>query len=186
MRSLGSALGMSHMAVYHHFPGGREELIQVTTDSVVAQIRLPEPRSDWITWILDLAENAFTTLSRFPGVAEQILTRHPVYVTSSVVGLIDAIMGALLDAGLDEAQAAEVWTVSETWLAGQLWITDATRNRPSTTRADLSDALGDSAVSAANLLRVAEQLAGEVASTHLRSGLHDLLVGFRARMARND
>ena len=29
MRSLGEAMGMSHMAVYHHFPSGREELLGI-------------------------------------------------------------------------------------------------------------------------------------------------------------
>jgi hypothetical protein len=45
-----------------------------------------------------------------------VLSRHPGYVSAANIALVAAIMAGLQDAGLTEAQAVEVWTVSETWL----------------------------------------------------------------------
>src|SRR5436305_830415 len=119
MRSLGHALGVSHMAVYHHFPGGREELLQVTTDAVLAQIELPEFDGDWIEWLVQTGQRTFDVLSKYRGVAEHVFSRHPVYATSGVVEMIDSIVAKLLSAGLSDVEAVEVWTVCETWLVGQ-------------------------------------------------------------------
>ena len=188
MRSLGHALGVSHMAVYHHFPGGREELLQVTTDAVLAEIELPEFDGAWIEWLVQTGQCTFDVLSKYRGVAAYVFSRHPVYVTSGVVEIIDSILAKLLSAGLSDVEAVEVWTVCETWLVGQLWITDAMRDQPATAAAGLQDLLEKEPDTAGSdsLRRVADLLAREHASNHLASGLRDLLTGFARRMGRLD
>lgn len=180
MRSLGQALGVSHMAVYHHFPGGREQLLQVTADAVIAGIKLPEFRGDWIAWLVTVSEGTFEALNKYPGVAEYVLARHPVYITQSAATMIDNIFAILLDSGMSELDAAEVWIVCETWLAGQLWIADATRNRPSTSASDLRR-IAASLGKRSAVRRVAPFLTKRVANDHLSSGLRDLLIGFSQR-----
>ncbi|BBZ70627.1 putative transcriptional regulator, TetR family protein [Mycobacterium paraseoulense] len=186
MRSLGEALGVSHMAVYHHFPGGRDELLQVTTDAVLSQIDLPEFSDDWIEWLVQTAERVFDVLSRYPGVGAHVFARHPVYLTSGVTEMIDTIMGTLLNAGLTEAEAVEVWTVGETWLVGQLWIAEATRDRPPSAPAEIRKLFPNNraADGTRNLRRVARLLLEESAGKHLSSGLRDLLTGFSRRTGR--
>ena len=172
MRSLGHALGVSHMAVYHHFPGGREELLQVTTDAVLAQIKLPEFDGDWIEWLVQTGQRTFDVLSKYRGVAAHVFSRHPVYATSGVVEMIDSIVATLLSAGLSDVEQVEVWTVCETWLVGQLWIADAVRDQVPTSAAGLRDLLEKEpdTVGSESLRKVADLLAGEDASTTWRQG----------------
>jgi TetR/AcrR family transcriptional regulator, tetracycline repressor protein len=105
MRKLAAALGVEAMSLYNHV-ANKGDLLDGMAGRVFESIPLPDPALPWDARLRALALGAHDTLSAHPVVVRALASDQANPRTSGALRFIDALLGALLDAGLDEREAA--------------------------------------------------------------------------------
>ena len=102
MRKLAAALGVTPMSLYNHV-AGRDALIDLMLDGIVAQIETPEPGAPWKAAMRARARSMRRALLRHPWAPAPLMARLSV----SAVTLRDAdrTTGCLVAAGFGYPQA---------------------------------------------------------------------------------
>ncbi|NIH86897.1 TetR/AcrR family transcriptional regulator [Amycolatopsis granulosa] len=108
MRKLAAELGVEAMSLYNHV-AGKQDLLDGVAARVFEQVALPDPGLPWDERLRALGLNAFETLNRHPAVVRALTAEQANPLSEGAVRLMDAIVGALLDAGLDEDHAARAY-----------------------------------------------------------------------------
>lgn len=117
MRRLGDALEVEAMAIYHHLPRGKEELL----DGIVAYVGIHPAdtrRVDAATWqtrIADWAAGYRTLLLQHAGTLPLLVTRRNPAALASTVGSLQEV---LRQAGFTEAAAASAAHALLSYLLG--------------------------------------------------------------------
>ncbi|WP_340137789.1 TetR/AcrR family transcriptional regulator [Bailinhaonella thermotolerans] len=103
MRRLGDALEVEAMAIYHHFPNGKEQLFDALTEYVTAiDVETPTD-APWRERIAAWCRASRAQLLDHPGVLSLVTTRPP---RGAARQALDRQLEILADAGLaDPAQA---------------------------------------------------------------------------------
>jgi TetR/AcrR family transcriptional regulator, tetracycline repressor protein len=118
MRAVASELGVEAMSLYHHVPGGKDEML----DGVVAVVQAQFVGStaldgDWRGDMSAFARAYRATLSEHPNVVPIIASRPAVaYRTSTTV--VEPLLASLESAGFSHEDALRAVRVFSRWIIG--------------------------------------------------------------------
>jgi AcrR family transcriptional regulator len=179
MRALAAALGTGPMTVYNYVPD-KEGLEALVVNTVVAEVRIPEPTADWIDDVYAVAEAMWRGIRAHPRAIPLVLTRRTSSTTDFAVA--DALIAALDRGGLSDSDRlaafhavfALVVGAAQAELAGPF-----TRGRDAT---DAAARIGSAAGAAHPHVEALSHVAREVSvEADFEQGLRMLLNGIAAR-----
>ncbi|WP_410665737.1 TetR/AcrR family transcriptional regulator C-terminal domain-containing protein [Amycolatopsis sp. lyj-84] len=104
MRKLAAELGVEAMSLYNHV-ANKGDLLDGLTARVFEGVPLPAP-GPWDSRLRALTSGLYTAFSRYPVVVRALATDQANPRSVGALKFIDAMLEALLDAGLDERGAA--------------------------------------------------------------------------------
>jgi TetR/AcrR family transcriptional regulator, tetracycline repressor protein len=116
IRSLAGDLGVAPMSLYRHIRD-KDDLLDEVVSRLLAQAWRPAAsEDDWQEWITEAATSLRQFLVTQPA-ALHVYLRHPV-VSPAAVERMDAMMGVLRQAGLDEPAARAAYGALHTYTIG--------------------------------------------------------------------
>ncbi len=116
IRNPAAQLGVSPMALYRHIRD-KDDLLNEVVDILLAQVWRPRAdEHDWQTWIIEAAANLRRFLVTQPA-GLHVYLRHPV-VSPAAEERMDAMLGVLRRAGLDEGTARSAYGALHTYTIG--------------------------------------------------------------------
>jgi AcrR family transcriptional regulator len=116
IRSLAAELGVAPMSLYRHIRD-KDDLLDEVVDRLLEMVWRPAAdEDDWEGWIIDAAARLRQFLVEQPA-ALYVYLRHPV-VSPAAIERMDAVMGVLQRAGLDEATALSAYGTLHTYTIG--------------------------------------------------------------------
>ena len=116
IRRLAASLGVAPMALYRHIRD-KDDLLNEVVDRLLAEVWRPAAApDDWEAWIVEAASRLRDFLVSQPAALHLYLAR-PV-VSPAAVERMDAMMGVLGRAGLDEARARGAYGAVHTYTIG--------------------------------------------------------------------
>lgn len=101
MRRLAKALGVEAMALYNHV-ANKTAILDGLAERVFAEVELPDPALPWPERVRRLATNMHSALGRHPVVPLALVTDQANPTTLAAVRPIEALIGALAEAGFDD------------------------------------------------------------------------------------
>ncbi|WP_181772270.1 TetR family transcriptional regulator [Amycolatopsis pittospori] len=104
MRKLAAELGVEAMSLYNHV-ANKGDLLDGLTARVFESVPLPAP-GPWDSRLRELTVGLYAAFSRYPVVVRALATDQANPRSVGALKFIDAMLAALLDAGLDERGAA--------------------------------------------------------------------------------
>lgn len=104
MRRLASIVGVEAMSLYNHIANKRD-LLDGMAGRVFESIVLPDPGLPWSLRLAEAAANARERFAEHPVVVAALAAGQANPRSAGALRFIDALLGALLDAGLDERAA---------------------------------------------------------------------------------
>lgn len=113
MRKLAGELGVEAMSLYYHVKN-KDELLDGMVESVVGEMKLPSPDSDWKTALRERAESARIVLGRHPWAISLMDSR----TTLATLRLHDTVIGTLRRAGFSMAMAAHAMSLLDSYVHG--------------------------------------------------------------------
>ncbi len=171
MRRLGSALGVEAMALYNHFEH-REALLDAIADRVFDAVTPPHPAGRWDHRLSDIAVAMRAVALAQPNVFKLAMSR-PTKPTRALP-LMDGVLGALREAGLDETQRVHAYFTLSAYIRGfLLWEIDQT----CVARTPMKPPEGGSLADFPEIASVSAGLAGADPGDLFRAGLESLLRG---------
>jgi TetR/AcrR family transcriptional regulator, tetracycline repressor protein len=160
IRSLAADLGVGPMSLYRHIRD-KDDLLDEVVSRLLARVWRPAAgEDDWQEWIVEAADSMRQFLVTQPA-ALHVYLRHPV-VSPAAVERMDAIMGVLRRAGLDEQAARAAYGALHTYTIGFAAL--------EASRAGWVPGSGD-------VSSLAQQLAAYTTAGQFIDGLHYLLEG---------
>lgn len=183
IRKLAAALGVSPMAVYHHFDG-RESIVLGVIDRVVADAAVTahgtSPRR-WQDWLRATFRGMHRALVAQPGLVP--LIGHSLRVGPSALGVLDEVLGVLRAAGIEGAAAVRAYQslMAYTLGAATLSATAAGDGRPLDERA--AEEAAEAAATLPHLQALADDLRAFRRSDAFEDGLDVVLAGVEASLA---
>lgn len=105
MRRLADSLHVEAMSLYNHVRN-KGDLLDGLVGLTFASIPLPDPALPWDDRLRVLLRGAHQVLTKHPVVVRALADDHANPQSPGALRFIDAVLGALLDAGLDERDAA--------------------------------------------------------------------------------
>ena len=115
MRAVASRLGVTPMALYSHVPD-KEALLDGLVERLLAELRPPEQDADWRDRLRHMALRARAVANRHQAVFPLLLER-PV-VTPASLRVVEAIFGALNDAGVPDRDIPRLERLVSTFVLG--------------------------------------------------------------------
>jgi TetR/AcrR family transcriptional regulator, tetracycline repressor protein len=116
IRSLAADLGVAPMSLYRHIRD-KDDLLDEVVSRLLARVWRPAAdEDDWQEWIVEAAASLRQFLVTQPA-ALHVYLRHPV-VSPAAVERMDAVMGVLRRAGLDEQTARSAYGALHTYTIG--------------------------------------------------------------------
>ena len=119
MLDVARRLNVSEGAVYRYFTR-RDRLADAVSSAVLADIVLLGDEADPWERIEHTIDEAWDRLLRHPGVAARLLDVG--FVVPSALRMVNHLLGALLDAGLDMKTAADSASIIVSWLAAAVQL----------------------------------------------------------------
>lgn len=101
MRRLAKALGVEAMALYNHV-ANKTAILDGLADLVFAEVELPDPALPWPERVRALATSTHAALGRHPVVPLALVTDQANPTTMAALRPIEALVGALAEAGFDD------------------------------------------------------------------------------------
>ncbi|MGW4483296.1 TetR/AcrR family transcriptional regulator C-terminal domain-containing protein [Amycolatopsis sp. NPDC004368] len=105
MRKLAARLGVEAMSLYNHVKN-KGDLLDGLTARLFESVPLPASALSWETRVRRLVEGLYAEFTRHPAVVRALASEEANPRSPGALRVIDALLGALLDGGLDEAAAA--------------------------------------------------------------------------------
>jgi AcrR family transcriptional regulator len=105
MRRLASRLGVEAMSLYNHV-SGKADLLDGIASRVFEAIAMPDATLPWDERVRVLVRGCYEAMRIHPAVVQALVTEAANPRSVGALSFIDAILGALFDAGLDERAAA--------------------------------------------------------------------------------
>jgi AcrR family transcriptional regulator len=116
IRSLAAELGVAPMSLYRHIRD-KDDLLDEVVDRLLEMVWRPAAdEDDSEGWIIEAASRLRQFLVEQPA-ALHVYLRHPV-VSPAAIDRMDAVMGVLRRAGLDEAAARSAYGTLHTYTIG--------------------------------------------------------------------
>ncbi len=168
IRSLAADLGVAPMSLYRHIRD-KDDLLDEVVDQLLARCWNPAvAEDDWQAWIIAAASSLRQFLVTQPA-ALHVYLRHPV-VSPAAIERMDAMMGVLRRAGVEESAARSAYGALHTYTIGFAAL-EASRSGWVPDTEDISS--------------LAKQLAAYTTAGQFIEGLHYLLEGL-GRQVRPD
>jgi len=117
MRRLGGALGVEAMSLYKHVPG-KPALLDLLVERVLSEVAPPPPGASWERRIRHVAVELRRVSLAHPHVFPLLATRVP--ASAQALAPLEALLGALVEAGLDDARALRHFWTFIAWSTGAL------------------------------------------------------------------
>jgi TetR/AcrR family transcriptional regulator, tetracycline repressor protein len=108
MRRLASRLGVEAMSLYNHV-SGKAELLDGMASRVFETIALPGASLPWDERVRVLIRGCHEAMRAHPAVVQALVAEAANPRSAGALSVIDAILGALFDGGLDERGAARAY-----------------------------------------------------------------------------
>jgi AcrR family transcriptional regulator len=105
MRRLASRLGVEAMSLYNHV-SGKADLLDGIASRVFESIPVPAPDLPWDERVRALIGGCYQAMRAHPVVVQALVAEAANPRSAGALSVIDQILGALFDAGLDERAAA--------------------------------------------------------------------------------
>src|ERR1700728_5138474 len=105
MRRLASGLGVEAMSLYSHV-SGKADLLDGIASRVFESIAVPDTALPWDERVRALIEGCYEAMRAHPAVVQALVGDAANPRSAGALSVIDQILGALFDAGLDERAAA--------------------------------------------------------------------------------
>ncbi len=142
MRTVGRALGVEAMAVYHHF-AGKADLLDAVADLLVAEIELPhlEAPDHWIGWLRAVAHAYRAVATRHPQAFPLLALRR--FNSPAAFAFLERFGEVLAGAGFDAPMTARAFRLLGFYLNGAALADIAIRGAPAPAGLDDPAALAD-------------------------------------------
>ena len=101
MRKLAGQLGVEAMSLYNHV-ANKADLLDGMEARIFETVAVPDPALSWDSRVRLLAEGLYGSFTRHPAVLRALAAEEANPRSVGALKVIDALMKALLDAGLDE------------------------------------------------------------------------------------
>jgi AcrR family transcriptional regulator len=101
MRRLAKALGVEAMALYNHV-ANKTAILDGLAERVFAEVETPDPALPWPERVRALATSMHAALGRHPVVPLALVTDQANPTTLAALRPLEALIGALADAGFDD------------------------------------------------------------------------------------
>ncbi|HEY3483303.1 MAG TPA: TetR/AcrR family transcriptional regulator C-terminal domain-containing protein [Streptomyces sp.] len=108
MRKVAAAAGVEAMSLYNHVEN-KGDLLDGLTARVFEEVALPDLALPWDARLRALAEGLHASFTRHPVVVRALAAQDANPRSARALRVIDALLGALLDAGLDAQAAARAY-----------------------------------------------------------------------------
>lgn len=108
MRKVAAAAGVEAMSLYNHVEN-KGDLLDGLTARVFEEVPLPDPALPWDARLRALAEGLHASFTRHPVVVRALAAQDANPRSAAALRVIDALLRALLDAGLAEQAAARAY-----------------------------------------------------------------------------
>jgi TetR/AcrR family transcriptional regulator, tetracycline repressor protein len=105
MRRLAAEAGVEAMSLYNHV-AGKQDVLDGLAGLLFERVPLPDPASPWPDRLWEFAHGAHASFTAHPAVVGLLAAGQANPRSPGALRRIDALLGALLDAGLDEYAAA--------------------------------------------------------------------------------
>ncbi|MEV4144866.1 TetR/AcrR family transcriptional regulator C-terminal domain-containing protein [Amycolatopsis sp. NPDC049691] len=105
MRKVAAAAGVEAMSLYNHVRN-KGDLLDGLTARVFEEVPLPDPALPWNARLRSLATGLHGSFTRHPVVVRALAAQDANPRSAGALRVIDALLHALLDAGLDDEAAA--------------------------------------------------------------------------------
>ena len=115
MRRLGEELGVEAMSLYKHV-ANKDDLLDGMTDSVFAEIELPDDASDWRTAMRERAISVRAVLARHPWATSLMQSRTS--PGPATMRHHDTVIGTLRGAGFPVALTAHAFSALDSYIYG--------------------------------------------------------------------
>jgi TetR/AcrR family transcriptional regulator, tetracycline repressor protein len=116
IRSLAAQLGVAPMSLYRHVRD-KNDLLTEVVDRMLARVWRPRiPARDWQVWVADAAERLRAFLVGQPA-ALHVFLLGPV-VSPNNIARMDAMIGVLREAGIDDEAARRAFAALHTYTIG--------------------------------------------------------------------
>ncbi len=118
IRKVASALDVSPMALYQHFPD-KQRLNDAVVDAALAEVRhQPRGTEPWTDWLVAQALETMKVFQAYPGTAAYLLDHGFWGYGRRATLLADQIFAVLLEAGFDQRNALKIYTTCFCFVAG--------------------------------------------------------------------
>jgi len=115
-RRLGAALGCEAMAIYNHFPS-KDALLDAVVDRLFKDVKVPPRGPGWQERVRGFAHSYRSLAHAHPKAFPLLATRR---FRTRARGLIDQIIGALLEEGFAPKAAAELFRLVASYCNGSI------------------------------------------------------------------
>jgi AcrR family transcriptional regulator len=135
MRRLADSLGVEAMSLYNHVRN-KGDLLDGLAGLAFGSIPLPDPTLPWDDRLRVLLGGAHDVLTAHPVVVRALASGQANPRSLDALGFIDAVLGALLDAGLGERDAARRYRSLLGLVFGSVLISTADATADTAARVD--------------------------------------------------
>ncbi|QFY08544.1 TetR family transcriptional regulator [Nonomuraea phyllanthi] len=104
MRRLAKALGVEAMSLYNHV-SNKADLLDGIAERVFGEVERPDPEQPWHEQVRDVARRMYRAFARHPVVPLALVTDLSNPTTVRALQPLDALVGALFQAGFSEVAA---------------------------------------------------------------------------------
>ncbi|MBI4509923.1 MAG: TetR/AcrR family transcriptional regulator [Deltaproteobacteria bacterium] len=184
LRTLATALHITPMALYRHFPD-KEALLDALHEAVLREGPIPEPQQSWRDDLVVMARTTRDAIKRHPGTALLFATRslrHPALLVH-----VDRWCGRLLAAGFGSSDAVYIIDAIGIFAVGHaLSELGGPRSAKGSKSAKAADAATLKRLGLFHLARLSTDHHRHDFDASFELGLAALLDGLEARLARQE
>ncbi|WP_086840947.1 TetR/AcrR family transcriptional regulator C-terminal domain-containing protein [Amycolatopsis kentuckyensis] len=134
MRKVAAAVGVEAMSLYNHV-SNKGDLLDGLTARVFEEVALPDAALPWDVRLRALASGLHASFTRHPVVVRALAAQEANPRSAGALRVIDAVLHALLDAGLSDEAAARSYRSLLGMLLGSV-LTGTTGAGPKAERAE--------------------------------------------------
>ncbi|MET7326690.1 TetR/AcrR family transcriptional regulator C-terminal domain-containing protein [Nonomuraea sp. NPDC005650] len=121
MRRLAKALGVEAMSLYNHV-SNKADILDGVAERVFVQVERPDPALTWQEQVRGVALSMHRVFSRHPAVPLALVTDQSNPTSVRALEPLDALVGALFQAGFDDLGAWRALTAVNSLVFGSLML----------------------------------------------------------------
>ncbi|MCO6009296.1 TetR/AcrR family transcriptional regulator C-terminal domain-containing protein [Actinoallomurus purpureus] len=124
MRKLAKSLGVEAMSLYNHV-ANKADILDGLAERAFAEVDCPDPALPWPDRVRAIASSMHRALSRHPVVPLALVTDQANPTSVTALRPLDALVGALFEAGFSDADARRMLTAVNSLIFGSLLLSTA-------------------------------------------------------------